>query len=68
MFVAGQIELPYVITLWLFIILARKISKKKKHILHISMLRYALRNGLQILIPINGKNIYLIKFLCLDSE
>ena len=30
MFVAGQIELPYVITLRLFIILALRISKKKK--------------------------------------
>jgi len=55
MFVAGQIELPYVMTLGMFIFLPRRKSKKKKNkTSHISILRYVLRNGLQILIPVSA--------------
>jgi len=46
MFVAGQIELPYVMTLGKFIILAQRNSKKKKkkkrrrHITHLDITLY----------------------------
>jgi hypothetical protein len=70
MFVAGQIELPYVITLRLFIILSPRISNKKKKKTSITHLDITLSTT-KWLTDFNSykwKKFDLVKFLCFCSE